>query len=116
MAAVARDAAVPRREEEGSAREAEFHVLHALALFVGGGEVGFVVAVGGGDDFCGGETAAVFGALVGSWAGEGVGVGGVLERVVAGAVGSVEGVEEIVEGGAFNLVADLVEGGFLRVD
>lgn len=97
LAAVAGDTAVAGGEEEGGAGEAELHVFHALAAFVGGGEVGFVVAVGGGDDFCGGEPPAVFRALVGSWAGVGVGVGGVLEGVVAGAVGSVQGVEEIVE-------------------
>lgn len=73
-AAVAGDAVVARGVEDGDSREAEFEVFGALAGLVGGGEVGFVVAVGGADDGGGGEGAAVLGGVA---AGEGVGVLGV---------------------------------------
>lgn len=82
-----------------------------MTAFVGWGEVVFVVAVGSGDDFCSGESSAVFGSLVAAW--EGVGICSVLGGVVAavcGAVGSVDGVEEVVEGGAFYCVSYLVSG------
>ena len=117
LAAVTCDAEVAGGVEDGGAGHAELGVFLALAAFVEGGQVGFVVAVGGGDDFGGGEAAAGLGALVA--AGEGVRVDTVLSGVVAafeGAVGTVDAVEEIVEGGALGKVADLVEGDGDRVD
>ena len=103
LSSVASDAIVTGGVQDGGALEAEFHVFVALADFVGGGEVGFVVAVRSGDYFCGGEAATVLRTGVATW--EGVGIGRILSGVIAalvGAVRAVDGVEEGVEGGAFD--------------
>jgi hypothetical protein len=58
---VSGDAAVAAGEENGDALQSELHVLVALARGVGGGEVGFVVTVGGADYRGRGECPAGFG-------------------------------------------------------
>lgn len=96
--------------------ETELHVLVALTLFVGWGQVRLVVAVGCRDDFGGSETAAVFRSLVPTvW----VGVGCVLQWVVSAfvrAVRAIDGVEEIVERSAFDEISDLVQRHLLGID
>ena len=117
LASVASDAIVTRGVENGGALKAEFHVFVALADFVGGSEVGLVVAVRGGDYFCGGEATTILRTGVAAW--ERVGIGGILGGVIAAFVGTVravDGVEEGVEGSAFDQVADLVEGYWLRIN
>ena len=119
LAAVAGDAVVARGVEHRHALEAEFHVFVALAHLVEGGQVGFVVGVGGRDDICGCVAAAVFGTGVGAWVGVRVGIYAVLGGVVAalvGAVGTVDGIEEVVEGCALDEVTGLVECHLLGVD
>ena len=103
LASVASDAVVAGGVENGGALEAKFHVFVALADFVGGSEVGFIVAVRGGDYFCGREAATILrtGVTTVEW----VGIGRILSGVIAtlvGAVRAVDGVEEGVEGSAFD--------------
>lgn len=93
--------------------EAKFHVFVALALLVGGCQISFVVAVGRADDFCGGESAAGFGPFVASW--QRIGVDCILSWVVSSAVGAVEGIKEVIEGGAFDVITGLIEGYWLWV-
>jgi hypothetical protein len=49
--------------QEGDACETELHVLIALAVLIGGGEIGFVLSVGSGDYRGGFEGTAVFGVV-----------------------------------------------------
>ena len=103
LASVASDAVVAGGVEYGGTLEAEFHVFVALADFVGGREVGFIVAVRGGNDFCSGKAATVLRTGVAAWVGIGIGriLGGVIAALVC-AIRAVDGVEEGVEGGAFD--------------
>ena len=117
LASVASDAVVTRGVEDGGALEAEFHVFVALADFIGGSEVGFVIAVRGGDYFRGGEAATILRTGVATV--EGVRIGRILSRVIAaliGAVRAVDGVEEGVEGSTFDQVAHLVKSYWLRIN
>jgi hypothetical protein len=54
---------VTRGVQEGDACETELHVLIALAVLIGGGEIGFVLSVGSGDYRGGFEGTAVFGVV-----------------------------------------------------
>lgn len=65
-------AGVTGREEERDALQAEFEVFVALAFLVGDGHVGFLPAVGDGEDVGGFEDAALEGAIVAVWTCEGV--------------------------------------------
>ena len=76
LAPIARDAIITRGVKEGCTLQTEFHVFVALTLLVEGGQVGFVIAVGGTDDFGCGEAAAGFRTLVAAW--ERIGVYAVL--------------------------------------
>ena len=134
-AAVAGDAVVSGGVDDCDALQAEFHVFLALAHLVGWGQVGllgmsvltlknvwgetryFVVPIGGADHVGGSVATAVLRPLVTTTSG--IGIGGVLCWVVPtlkGAVRSVNGVEEVVEGCTLDQVTDLVESYLLGVD
>lgn len=88
---------VTRRVENGDAGQAQLHVLIALTLGVGYGQVRLIVAVRGRDDAGGGEGATVLGLVA---AGLRVRIRAVLSgdiSTIVGAVGCVDGVEEVVE-------------------
>lgn len=93
---------VAGRVGDGDALQRELHVLVALANFVSRREVGFFGAVGGGNDLGGGGVLPVNGRIA---------------RVTAleGAVGAVDAVEVVVEGGALLCVAELEERRLLWV-
>lgn len=65
-------ARVAGREEERDALQAELEVFVALAFLVGDGHVGFLAAVGDGEDVGGFEDTALEGAIVAVWTCEGV--------------------------------------------
>lgn len=65
-------AGVAGREEERHALQAELEVLVALAFLVGDGHVGFLPAVGDGEDVGGFEDAALKGAIIAVWTCEGI--------------------------------------------
>jgi hypothetical protein len=74
--AVAGYAVVTGGVDDGDASETEFHILVALALCVEGCKIGFVVAVGGGNDLGRGIRAAIL-TLVAS---KGIGVYTIADR------------------------------------
>jgi hypothetical protein len=49
LAAISCDSVVTGGVQEGDTCEAEFHVLVALTVLIGGGEIGFVLSVGSRD-------------------------------------------------------------------
>lgn len=65
-------AGVAGREEERDALQAELEVFVALAFLVGDGHVGFLAAVGDGEDVRGFEDTALKGAIIAVWTCEGV--------------------------------------------
>ena len=122
----ARDAGVAGRDEDGHALHAEFHEFVALALLVGGWEVGFLAAVGDTNNVGGLVDSALKRSLVAAWLGIRVWW---VERAVAGfskggvrAIGAVNGVEKVVEEafegivGFVDVVVSLEEDAVLGVD
>jgi hypothetical protein len=115
LASIASDTVVSRGVQNRDTHQAKLHIFVALALLVLWSQIRLIVTVRRGDDFGGGVAATVLWALIASvW----VWVGGILNWVVTAlvcAVAAIDGVQEVVEGCAFNKVADLVKSDFLGI-
>ena len=115
LASITSDTVVSRGVQNRDTHQAKLHVFVALALLVLWSQIRLIVTIGRGDDFGCGVATTVLWALVASVR---VWVGGILDWVVTAivcAVTTIDGVQEVVEGCAFNKAADLVKSDFLGI-
>jgi hypothetical protein len=115
LASITSDTVVSRGVQNRDTHQAKLHIFVALALLVLRSQIRLIVTVRRGNDFGGGVSATILRALVASvW----VWIGSILDWIVAAlvcAVAAIDGVQEVVEGCAFNKVADLVKSDFLGI-